>query len=106
MKLKITADQLDGAINAIVTNPKLRSDDRKKRLIVDTWNAYLGQQERYVNDDKLKSIYLSFEGTVTNTIAKKLTVSELHQFTRVITEDMRNSEFNNWKWRKKDEKHI
>ncbi len=101
MKLKTTADQLDGMINAVITNPKIKTEKRIKRLIVDTWNACIGQQERYAHDEKLKAIYLSFEGAVTGRIAEMLTVDELVAFTRVVTDDMRNSEFNNWKWRKK-----
>lgn len=100
MKLKPTADQLDGLIQGVINNPKIRTEKSKKRLIVATWNACLGQQERYVQDEKLKAIYLSFNGAVTQSIADKLTLDELRAFTRVITNDMRNTEFNNWKWRK------
>ena len=101
MKLKTTADQVDGMIQAVINNPKIKSEKRAKRLVVDTWNACIGQQERYVQDDKLKAIYLSFEGAVTTTIANMLTLDELVAFTRVVTDNMRNTEFNNWKWRNK-----
>lgn len=100
MKLKDTAFKIDTNIHAICTNPKVKSEKRRKRLMVEAWNAYLGQQERYVQDDKLKSIYLAYMGMVTANIANRLTSDELEQFINVITEDMRNSKFNNWKWRK------
>ena len=104
MKLQETAFKLDNHISLICSNPKIKSDNRKKRLIVEVWNTLLGQQERYAQDEKHKAIYLSYMGMVTNTIANKLTATELEEFTKVITADMRQSNFNNWKWRKKDKK--
>ena len=101
MKLRTIADNLDGAIAGVMNNPKIKTEKRKKQLIVDTWNAYLGQTERYTQDEKLKCIYLMYEGMITNNIAARLTPDELHNMTQVITEEMRNSQFNNWKWRKK-----
>lgn len=99
MKLKNIADHLDGAIQGIMNNPKIKTEKRKKQLIVDTWNAYLGQTERYTQDEKLKCVYLMYEGMITNNIASKLTPDELHAMTKVITEEMRDSTFNNWKRR-------
>ena len=100
MKLKDVSFKLQQRIDAIVTNPKYKAEQRKKRLIVDDWNAVIGDKEHYTQDAKLKAIYLAYEGMVTSKIADMLTLDELVEFTNVITTEMENTMFNSWKRRK------
>lgn len=100
MKLKDASFRLKGHIHSIQNNPRYRAENRKKRLIVDAWNAYLSDPEKYTQDTKLKAIYLAYEGMVTKPIADLLTLDELVAFTDVILDEMEESKFNDWKRRK------
>lgn len=91
---------LENRIKEIYNNPKYKAEQRKKRLIVDTWNAYLNEPEHYTKDTKLKAIYLAYEGMVTRKISDLLTLDELIEFTDIILNEMSKSEFNSWKRRK------
>ena len=100
MKLAKLSDQILLQSAAIYNNPKYKTPERKKKLLVDMWNSLTGAYARAVADPKLKSIYMGYGGMVTWTIAQMLELDELMAYIGTIARDMPESRFIYWKRRK------
>jgi len=89
--IRETCDYLMNTCRDIDNNPKIKTEARKKRRIVDEWNWYLQNIIDKTLSDYDKAFYKMFYNTLSGEIVRQLTWTQTKMFIFNVTKMLRDN---------------